>query len=235
MPKKILATLLSSVYIMTGGGSAYAQMPPQDMQQNTPKDEAAPKPEVPGQIATIMIENNRLSVEFSNKNFGEILQAIGQKAGFTVEGSSNVFSKKVTTKFTDLDIDKGIIRLFSLVKETNYLINYDTKGTISKLKIYKIKAVGSTGPIGSTPTMPYGSTGRPPSFRSRQHRSLKDSSQPAVPSPPPSVPQVPQAQQPNAPDPAENIENKAAPDEKVKEIPYIPPRNGPVGIPPVKR
>jgi len=104
---------------MTGGGSAYAQMPPQDMQQNTPKDETAPQPEVPQQIATIMVENNRLSVEFSNKNFGEILQAIGQKAGFRVEGSSSVFSKKVTTKFTDLDIDKGIIRLFSIVKETN--------------------------------------------------------------------------------------------------------------------
>ena len=157
MRKIILMTLLNSLIMITVGGSAYAQKPPQDSQPATPTPEVAPQPEIPKQIATVILENNRLSVEFVNVSFGEILQSIGKKAGFRVEGMSNVLSRKVTTRFNDLDIDSGIIRLFSLVKESNYLINYDTKGSISKIKIYNISAVGSTGAVGgitpaSTPT-----------------------------------------------------------------------------------
>ena len=44
--------------------------------------EVEPQPEIPKQISTVIIENNRLSVEFVNVNFGEILQSIGKKAGF---------------------------------------------------------------------------------------------------------------------------------------------------------
>ena len=149
MPKMLVITLLYSLIIITGGAFAYAQNPPQSTQQVPQTSEVAP----PKQISTVIVENNRLSVEFINVSFGEILKSIGKKAGFRVEGTSKVLNIKVTTKFNDLDIDSGIVRLFSLVKESNYLISYNTKGSISKLKIYQTvgdtRAVGSAGTVGS--------------------------------------------------------------------------------------
>ncbi len=197
MPKIILIALLYSLIIITGGGSAYAQKPPQNTQLVTPTpEEAAPQPEIPKHTSTVIVENNRLSVEFVNVSFGEILQAISNKAGFEVEGSSKVLSRIVTTKFTDLDIDIGIIRLFSLVKESNYLINYDTNGSISKLKVYDIST--STGAVGSVPpaASPARETGAVP-FKTWRSRRLNNSKQPAIPPPPPPVPQ---ASQPGTPD-----------------------------------
>jgi hypothetical protein len=205
MPKIILITLLYSLIIITGGGSVHAQKPPQNTQPATLTPEIAPQPEIPKQISTVIVENNRLSVEFVNVSFGEILKSIGKKAGFTVEGFSKVLSIKVTTKFTDLDLDSGIVRLFSLVKESNYLINYDSKGSISKLKVYDIGTVGGTGTVGSTGIVgsngtvgsvpPASSPERP--FRAWRSRRLRT---PAIPSPPPPVPPVPQDSQPETPD-----------------------------------
>jgi len=188
MPKMIFMTFFYSLIVITGGGFAYAQKPPQNTQLVTPTPaEAAPKDEIPKQISTIIVENNRLSVEFVNVSLGEILQSIGQKAGFKVEGFNKVLSTKVTTKFTDLDIDSGIIRLFSLVKESNYLINYDTKGSISKLKVYDIKTVGNTGAGSSISpaTSPTGGTGAVPfrAWRSRRLRSLPPTPAPQTPQP----------------------------------------------------
>ena len=198
MHKIILITLLYSLILITGGGSSYAQKPLQNTQPVIQTPEIAPQPEIPKQISTVIVENNRLSVEFVDVSFGEILKSIGNKAGFTVEGFSKVLSRKVTTKFNDLDIDSGIIRLFSLVKETNYLINYDTKGSISKLKVYTIGTAGSTGTVGSVPpaSSPARETGAAP-FRAWRSRRLRTSNQPAIPSPPPPVPQDSQLETPD--------------------------------------
>lgn len=130
----ILLALLLSLLIL-GGGPAYGQEPPEDAQEDTSEAEAAPQPEAPKQIATVIIDNNRLSVEFVDVSFGEILRSISQKAGFRLEGSSPAFNKKITTKFNDLDMDTGLIRLFSMVKESNYFISYNAKGAIAELKI----------------------------------------------------------------------------------------------------
>lgn len=172
MPNIILISLFS-VLIIAGGGSAYAQEPPQKAQLVTPP-EAAPQPEVPKQISTVIIENNRLSVEFADISFQEILQSISKKAGFKVEGSSKVFSTKVTTKFNDLDIDSGIIRLFSIVKESNYLINYDPKGSISKIKVYSTVSGPVTGRTNSQIASPSSDTG---TASPRARRSLRRRSQ----------------------------------------------------------
>ncbi len=138
-----------ALIVITGGGFAYAQKPPQNTQPAAPAAEKAmPQPEIPKQISTVTVKNNRLSVEFVDVSFGEILLSISKNAGFKVEGSSRVFSTKVTTKFNDVGIDRGLIRLFSLVNESNYLISYNSKGSISKLKVYDIL----TSPPPSTTT-----------------------------------------------------------------------------------
>jgi len=179
MPKIRLVALLYSLIIITGGGFAYAQKPP-DIQRDTAVEKTATQPEVPKHIVDVALKNDRLSVDLVNANLGETIRSIAQKAGFSIEGNSSAFSKKMTTKFNDLEVDIGIIRLFSLVKESNYLINYDTKGSISKLKVYDPGAVGSIPPALS----PTEETGAFP-FKTWRSRRLRNSQQPAVPSPPP--------------------------------------------------
>lgn len=193
MPERMLITLMFSL-LLVGGGPAYAQGPAKDVQQAPPASEATPQPEAPKHISTIMVEDNRLSVEFVNVNFGEILRSISQKAGFQLEGTSPAFSKQVTTKFTDLDLDKGIVRLFSLVKETNYLVSYDAKGAVAKLKLPSTTTFGKTAVIGS-PGGPQ-SPAMSPINRSRRSRRFQR--------PAPGAPA--QATQPAPPQPAETEE-----------------------------
>ena len=262
----MLAILLSLLFIMIRGGSAYAQLPPrniqqdsvytqqppQNIQQDTVTEEAAPQPEVPKQTVNIALKNDRLSVDLINANLGEIIQSIAKQAAFSIEGYSSVFSKTITTKFNDLEIDRGIIRLFSLVKEKNYLINYDTKGAILKLEIYGGEAAGS---IPKTPARPQVSPARqqvsPPVETPSQRPAISRPALPAARRISPVRPnrQAPQTQQtpqvpqtPQAPEPADPISiqedqniDENLPAEDVKEIPYIPPQRKPVFIPPIKR
>ena len=202
MPKQILSTLLFSLLVIAGG-SAFGLETPKDVQKETSESEAAPQPEIPKHISTIMVEKNLLSVEFVNVDFGEILRSISQKAGFTLEGSSPAFGKQVTTKFNDLDIDTGIIRLFSLVKESNYLISYDAKGSIAKVTIpsAKLSSKTSSSSVG-TP----GGAQAPPRSRVGRRRSRSFIPQTAVPEDPSPVPQP-------APPQPEHAGDEDAPDE----------------------
>jgi len=146
MPRKLVLTFLFALFLVTYGFPAHAQETPDEDTQEAaaPDAEAAPQPETPKNKSTIIVDNGRLSVEFVDVNFGEILRSIGQKAGFQVEGSSPAFSKPVTTKFTDLDIDSAVVRLFSLVRENNYLISYDAKGSVAKVKIPSASVAAQT-------------------------------------------------------------------------------------------
>ena len=153
MPRTLLLTFLFSIFLITRGFPAHAQNNPdddgdaQEAETGTPGTEAAPQPGLPEHISTIMVDGNHLSVEFVNVNFGEVLQAISRKVGFRLEGSSTIFNKKLTTKFTDLGIDAGIIKLFSLVGGSNYLISYNADGSISQLKLFSMTATPGTGAV----------------------------------------------------------------------------------------
>ena len=105
--------------------------PPADM--NAP--EAPQQPVVPKQDVTIELKDNLLSVELINAEFGKALRSIAAKAGFKVEIKSDSSGKKLSTKFSDVDIESGITRLFTIVKEKNYLMHYDTKGAISLIEV----------------------------------------------------------------------------------------------------
>ncbi|RPI35791.1 MAG: hypothetical protein EHM54_07320 [Nitrospiraceae bacterium] len=247
MPNKFLIIFLFAVCIILGGGSVQSQMPPPNILRNAPAGEAVRQPEVTKQISVIKIENDRLSVELVNANFGEVLQSIAQKAGFTIAGYSDTFSTKVTTKFNDIEIDRGFARLFSLAKESNYLISYDTKGSIAKLEVYGPSATVS---VPNSPAMPQTSPVRP-QFQPSAPATLPQRVMPRIPRPtaqplPQTPPQpvtrpFPQALPPQ-PAPAEHeqepqdvIEHEDVPAQDVKEIPYIPPQRKPVYIPPIKR
>jgi hypothetical protein len=233
-----LISLLTSLVIIIAGASANAQMPPPVTQQNPPADAPAPEPEVTKQTYTITVENNLLSVELLNANFGKIIQTIAQKAGFSVVGYSDAFSTKVTTRFDNLEIDRGFARLFSLVKESNYLISYDEKGSISKLEIYGNASAGS---VHTSPVRP-----QMPPVRPRISRPFPTAPQSVIPRIPrpaarPFPPEPSQPPEPPQPAPAdhipgdEDISHEDITNQDVQEIPYIPPQKKPVYIPPIRR
>ena len=233
MPDKILISLLSVLFIITTGGTGYTQTPPQPAQLDTPLHNTALEQKIPRQHSTVMLENNHLSVDFDNVTIGEILQAVSQKAGFKVQGGSAALGIKVKTKFTDLELEEGIKRLFSLVQESNYLINYDAKGRISKIIIF---APGTAGSSAQTPASP----------TSRRVVPGSSSAAPATPPPPverpvPQAPQTPedspapQVSQPEHPEPQEIINSEEPPVENVPVIPYVPPRRRPAYFPAGKR
>lgn len=138
MPNKLLITILLLLYSMMGQSLANAQLSSQDLQTDT---QAEPQPATKKHISKVTVKDNRLSVEFEDTRFEDIIQTIGVEAKFKVEGKSKVFNTRLTVKFRNMDLDNGIIRLFSLVKESNYIINYDLNGSISRLKILNVRDV----------------------------------------------------------------------------------------------
>ena len=92
--------------------------------------------ETPKPFSRVEVKNGRLSVELVDAGFGEVMQAISEKSGIKMEIVGGVYAKTVTTSFSDLDLERGIARLLSLVKEKNYMIRYDTKGMVSKVEVY---------------------------------------------------------------------------------------------------
>lgn len=260
MPDKLLIILLVLLFITTGGGAGHTQTPPQDMPPDPSANEPVPHPELPQKTSTVIIDNDRLSVEFVDANFLDIILSIARKAGFALEGTSNAFSKKVTTKFNDLDLETGLMRLFSLVSESNYRIDYNENGTISKLTLIGDKMTRSpatTSPVRSrsvitsapaAPAAGFRPVAQPPRS-SRVNRLRQVPQAPATPQPLQSpVPQEPEPtpdavtpdaslvpEEPETGHVEDNTGDEQAQGQEVNEIPYNPPQKKPVYIPALTR
>lgn len=107
--------------------------------------------ETPKPLSRVEVKNGRLSVELVDAGFGEVMQAISKKAGIKTEIVGSVNAKTVTTSFSDLDLERGIARLLSLVKEKNYMIRYDAKGRVSKVEVYSSGATPVKQDVSTTP------------------------------------------------------------------------------------
>lgn len=241
---------------------ASAQKTPQAPGAAVPssQDEQEPQPAPPKVVLNVEIKDDLLSVEFSNVDFGPAIRAIAEKAGFSIEGSGEVFSRKLNTKFTDIEVERGVIRLLTLVKENNYMLNYDTKGLISKLEIFgidsaKAPAVTAKQPPRSTPAArqpaPAVSTGSQSGPKPAVSPAPSSSASPALRAPRRALP-TPQsrptrqvtparpalnpasAAEPQPPASSDETSQEATVDESVpvQEIPYIPPQqSAPVFVP----
>ncbi|MBI5633371.1 MAG: hypothetical protein HZA15_07840 [Nitrospirae bacterium] len=204
------------------------------------QEDQEPQPEPPRKVLNVEITNNMLSVELENVDFGTAIKAVAAKAGFKIEGKGEVFSRKLNTRFTDIEIERGVLRLLTLVKESNYMLHYDTGGMISKLEILGIDA-------SRTPSVPTRQPMRPATVTRRPAAST-DSPQPqrpvtVTPSPrtriiPPAARRRPVISRPAAPSqPAGQLPDAAKPqaaeedheeDEPVDEMPYVAPQQRPV-------
>jgi hypothetical protein len=175
------------------------------------------EPEPPKQVMKIEVRNNLLDVELENVDFGTVIRSIADKAKFKVEGSGAVFGKKLNTKFSDIEIERGVARLLTLAKESNYMIQYDARGAISRLEILSLPPGASPAP-GSRPSPVM----QPP---------VRTQPMPVRPAPPSVVPPRP-AQIPVRPA-ARPVQPQVFPDEDedddddIEEIPYVSPQSRP--------
>lgn len=228
-----LCLILVFFVAMPAAAQKTPQMPGAETAPSIP-DEQEPQPEPPKSVLNVVITNDLLSLELENVDFGTAIRAVANRAGFKIEGSSEIFSRKLNTRFTDIEVERGVLRLLSLVNENNYMLHYDTRGKISKLDIFgmssgRAPSVNSRHPLRPMPALrqpavspespqpqrpavvtPSPRTRRlPPSFRRRPV--------PSRPSPPPAV-QMPGTSNSQAEDDDDDDE------ESVDEIPYVAPQ-----------
>ncbi len=222
--------------LLIGFGYAAAGMPDENV-LNGQEAERERETEKSEKSSRISVQDNRLSVELFDAQFGTVIDSVAKQSGFSVVISSNIKQKKVSTKFQNIDLERGIIRLLKLVREKNYLIHYDAKGMVSKLEIYSGAAVSS---VASQPAV----SSRPPVQRPAR---VSPASRRPTRSPAAVRPRVPRRRvtrpRPRVrPPQTENIneapENRNREDvrgnleeEPVGVIPYVPPKQQPAFIP----
>lgn len=200
--------------------------------------------EISRKVSNINVQNNSLSVELADAEFGAVLQTIAQQSGFRVVMAGDVFNRKLSTKFEGMELERGLMRLFNLIREKNYAIKYDTKGKISLIEVFQGTASAMPGKLQPVarpqvqrhpfiPPIPQADTAtgilspatsrpmtaRPPSIRPRALPQMGQQ---------PSAMQVPPAVSEEQTD----TEFQNGNEEEVREIPYIPVQKRPVYIPP---
>ncbi len=143
--------LFIAVMLLFAGGTAYSQAPKQAVPP-APQAPAAKEPEPPKPISSVTVEDGKLSVDLVDADLGNVMNEIGAKMHFEVTISGGIYGKKISTKFTGLDVERGIERLLSLVQEHNYLIYYDAAGKLSKLELYLPAPVSVIQPAMANPT-----------------------------------------------------------------------------------
>jgi hypothetical protein len=169
-----------------------------------PAQEEADSPDAPPASPAVRVEEGRLSVRAEDAPFGTLLNEISREAGFEVELNRDVAGKTVSTSFTNVELERGIRRLFTLIGHKNYFIHYAPDGSISLLEV---KGTTSSGPAQSTP--PHTRTPR----RTPRPRSVQPRTPPRPTPPPPAPP-------------------SAERERKEREDGYVPPRRPPRYIPP---
>lgn len=98
-------------------------------------------------VMKIEVNDGLLSVEISDAEFGNVIKEIAEKAKFKAEISSDVALKKISTTFKDIEVERGVRRLLTIMKEKDFTISYNTAGVIDKLEIY---GGGSSRPVVNT-------------------------------------------------------------------------------------
>ena len=222
MPERLAYQFLCLLFILaTAVSGAIAQRLPADPDDIDEEETAqAEEPEAPKQVMIIEVKDHLLTVEIENMDFGTVIRSIADKANFKIQGSGSAFSKKLNTKFSDTEIERGVTRLLTLVKESNYLVHYDTKGNISTLEIFA-SAPGSPAIAGIKPPPGIQPIVRPqvPSPL-QQPRPLNIQPSPAQrPVPTPVRPTTPA---PSAVKPQVFPDDEDDDDDEIEEIPYVP-------------
>jgi len=90
---------------------------------------------------SVEIKDNRISLLAEQRAFREVFDALARKVHFDVKIPSELGAKRISIRFTDLDVDRAIVRLFSLVQEKNYKVKYDPSGKVVKVEVITAKRI----------------------------------------------------------------------------------------------
>lgn len=134
MPKWPVGLLFFLLLLSMQPGEAHAQAPAVPGYQEALEE--AGQPEEPPVVTVVELQGNLLSVDLVNAEFGEVMQKIAEKAGLNIEIGGDVPHRRLSTKFRDVELERGIVRLLSLVKEKNYSLKYDLAGALNRVEIY---------------------------------------------------------------------------------------------------
>lgn len=203
--------------------------------ETTGDEGTALQSEIPRPLSRVEVKNGRLSVELVDAGFGEVMQAISEKSGIKMEIAGGVYVKTVTTSFIDLDLERGIARLLSLVKEKNYMIRYDTKGMVSKVEVYGSGATPVKQDVSTKPRPLPAETASFPPARSRPR------GMPAVRKNPPASKRILSPIQETGTDRSASKETRMEEKEDAdsegyeEEMPFEPAGKIPVYIPPQRQ
>jgi hypothetical protein len=122
-----------------------------DEQAPAPEEKATkPVPEMPEGLH-VSIQDGRLSVNVKDQAFGDVIAAIANAADFDVDLSNDVFDMKLSTRFKNAGLERGIMRLLSLIDQRNYSIDYGPDGSIKRLEVFGDLSSGQRSVSGSEP------------------------------------------------------------------------------------
>lgn len=206
---------------------AYAQPPaqgtsPAPAQQETADTAVA----VPQPRITIDLKDDLLSVDLYEADFGSVLQAISVKGGIKVDMSGDIGKRKLTTKFSGIELERGILRLMTLMKEKNYTLKYDNKGRVNLIEIYAASPAVA-GPSKTAPRNEPVKTSPPPASRTERPVSGLQKNPPQqqrlIP-PPGQTSSVDNTASKPAPTPRKTITEAQDDEADVEDLPYIPPQ-----------
>lgn len=83
----------------------------------------------------VQFENDEVSLLVENMSFSDVLNAVGEKAAFTVKVPPDLGSRRISVTLQSLPIERAIVRLFSLVQEKNYTVRYGPGGRIARIEV----------------------------------------------------------------------------------------------------
>jgi hypothetical protein len=163
--------------------------PPAKKASDTRKKAAAPPAEVPKGL-DIKVREDRLSVNVKDTAFGDVMAVIANAAGFDVDLSNDVYEMKLSTKFRDTEIQRGIRRLILLINQKNYFVHYGKEGSIKYIEVYGDLASGKRTLPGSR----LQGTLTPPPIVVPKVTIIKRAEEP-VPEEPPELPEEPEEEE----------------------------------------
>jgi len=221
-----VSALLSAVIV-------FAETPGQGTKP-APAPAAVPEADAPAVQSRMQIDikGDLLTIDLVDAEFGSVMQAIAAKAGVKVDMSGPIQQKRLTTKFSGIELERGISRLMTLMQEKNYTMKYDSRGRVSALEVYGAEPAAVSQP--RTGTRPEPQKNPQKSVQKTLPPAPVPSEQPAVPgvqkNPPPQRRLIPPSKQagPSVPPSAKSRKtdpyNEDEGEENVEELPYITPQ-----------
>ncbi|MCK4911211.1 MAG: hypothetical protein KAR83_06200 [Thermodesulfovibrionales bacterium] len=179
----------------------------------------------------VRVRSGMLSVKLESASFGLTLEEIGRQAGFEAIITPEVASKELSTTFRDMELQKGIQRLLSLISHRNFFIYYGANDSITRIEVYGTGTVQKPGKGRQTYT---------PSTSPARSRSGRRVVTPSTTFKRPSVSRrtVPAREPARTTPPVTRVSPESRTDNADGddvEVPYIVPQQEPQYVPPYNR